>query len=65
MALVDHQLLKRGISQLQVPLLVSLPLDPTQKQFFENLVFYIPKGYYPLNSIQNVWLKRLVKLIGT
>jgi hypothetical protein len=34
-------------------------IDLAQKQFFEDLVFYIAKGYRLLNSTQNVWLKRL------
>jgi hypothetical protein len=35
-------------------------IDLAQKQLFEDLVFYIAKGYYPLNYTQNVWLRRLV-----
>jgi len=31
-----------------------------QKQFLENSVFYICKGYIPLSSCENVWFQRLV-----
>jgi len=32
----------------------------TQEQFIEDFVLYISKGYCPLNSIENIWLKRLI-----
>jgi len=35
-------------------------IDPIQEQLFEDLVFNIVKGYYPLSSIENVWLRRFV-----
>jgi hypothetical protein len=35
-------------------------IDPTQEQFFEDSVLYITKGYHPLSSTENVWLKRLM-----
>jgi hypothetical protein len=28
--------------------------DPTQEQFFEDLVFCITKGYHPLSFIKNI-----------
>jgi hypothetical protein len=30
-----------------------------QKQFLKDLLFYIAKGYYPLSSIENIWLKKV------
>jgi hypothetical protein len=34
--------------------------DLAQELFLEDLILYITKGYQPLSSIENVWLKRLV-----
>jgi hypothetical protein len=36
--------------------------DLVQEFFLEDLILYIPKGYQPLSSIENVWLKMLVLL---
>jgi hypothetical protein len=35
-------------------------IDPTQHAFFEDLILYIMKGYHPLSSIENSWLRRMV-----
>jgi len=34
--------------------------DEAQQQIFEDLVLYICKGYKPLSTCDNIWLKRLV-----
>jgi hypothetical protein len=34
--------------------------DLTQQTFLEDLVLYITKGYQPLSSIENPWLKHLI-----
>jgi hypothetical protein len=34
--------------------------DLAQEFFLEDLILYITKGYRPLSSIENVWLRRLV-----
>jgi hypothetical protein len=34
--------------------------NPTQELFFKDLILYIIKGYRPLSSTKNVWLRRLV-----
>jgi hypothetical protein len=31
--------------------------DPTEQTFLEDLVLYIAKGYRPLSSVENPWLK--------
>jgi hypothetical protein len=64
---IDHQITKKrkkptigsiiGFFNTRMPYQKT---NPTQEQFFEDLVFYIAKGYCPLSSTENVWLKRLV-----
>jgi len=34
--------------------------DHVQEAFFEDLTLYIIKGYQPLNSIKNIWLRKVV-----
>ena len=32
--------------------------DEHQKAFLEDLIFLIAKGYYPLRSVENMWLRQ-------
>jgi hypothetical protein len=34
--------------------------DVQQKQFMEDLLFFVAKGYMPIFGVENQWLKRLV-----
>jgi hypothetical protein len=35
-------------------------IDDAQQKFLKDLVLYIYKGYKPLASCENIWLRRLV-----
>jgi hypothetical protein len=35
-------------------------VNETQQRFIENLVLYICKGYKPLSTCENIWLRRLI-----
>jgi len=54
-------------NHLRLPFFIFSIMEPrykktnlTQEQFIEDFVLYISKGYCPLNSIENIWLKRLI-----
>jgi hypothetical protein len=34
-------------------------IDHVQEKFVKELIFYITKAYYSLNSTKNIWLRRL------
>jgi hypothetical protein len=34
--------------------------NQTQQDFFEDLMLYNAKGYYPLSFIENLWLRCLI-----